>query len=328
MSETLGLQSHADAAIVGRLSGWDPSHLEMLLRGRGVIGFKKSVSKKSVVLCCDDPEHKMAQKARDYGVPVLDSASVRGAIGAPLASYRRRLEALLDERKSRFGHVYKRALLHIGEPASEADLAMVEQRIGFELPEAARNLWSTMDGFVFLWFWGGNTWRGPTEGPLAWHEAIDADGAFWKKVRQTRGKKMLPIGLIDIPDLKTIFGTEWKGYLTPDIEDLPPVRLGKREVAAEDFYPQLYGFDFFSPYYQAAIWADRETKSLQVVYGQDYGADWDFAEAVPLEVYMESLLGFWGEERLLRLNAPLGATTSMSRIRGRSYMTLHPLRED
>lgn len=291
--------------ITGRFANWSNAELEILLRARGATGMDEVPAKYTLGVLSGAQTGKKVDKARALGIPVYLPDQVRGLLGPPLSGYRERFERL---RTARSGALNEQVLA-IGDPAPAALLARVEERVGFPLPEAARNLWTQLDGLSYLWTSPGPQGLvDPT--PIPWHVAIHQDGDLWRRLyaagEQTEGFKM---GLCCIPKLETIFFSD-SGPLGGG--DKGKVQLGKRKVAAQEFYPNLFLFDFFHPFYQAGLFADRAHQTFNIVYCADYCADWSVAASVPFEIYMEYLLLEWGRSRLITLTHPLGATTSIS----------------
>lgn len=292
--------------ITGRFPEWSNAELEILLRARGASGMDEAPNKNTRAVFSGATSGKKVDKARALRLPVYYPEDVRGVLGPPLSDYRARFHRL---RKERWERVHERVLA-IGDRASDEVLARIEARVGFPLPEAARNLWTQLDGLTYLWT--APDARGPTDPtPIPWHSAIHQDGELWRGLYATAtATPDLRMGLCCIPPVETIFFGE-RGVLMAEGDG--SVQLGKRKVATKDFYPNLFLFDCFHSFYLAGLFADREKQEFFIVYSADYCADWSVAAAIPFEIYLEYLLLEWGRDRLITLTQPLGATTSIAR---------------
>ncbi len=317
--------TNATVAVSGRFSEWTKGELEIVLKARGVARIAGSPTKSTLALFCDTPDNRKAEKAKKIGVPVVLPSQIREALGAPLAGFRERFEHFVHNRED----YYHNHTFAMGEPASREVLTRVEERIGFDLPEAARNLWSQLDGFSWLWTFRGLS--GPTSRELlAWNVASHGDGALWKSLYAAceADRQSFSMGLCCIPRAETIFFTKWDGisFVSDGYTARDKLKLGRRKVNARHFFDNLFLFDFFHPYYQAGLWADSESQQLYVVYSSDHGAAWDVAAPVPLEIYMECLLAERANYRTIDLSNKRGATRAMTNIAGKPYWVLAPYR--
>lgn len=299
-------------AVTGRFADWTAAELEILLKARGAWGVPGSPGKGVRALIAAEPGGPKVDKANALGIPIIGPESLRAALGPPLGGFLRRLNRKLGEQP---GYV-KKAVVAIGAPASEALLARVEAQVGFGLPEAARNLWGQLDGLSLLWT--TPELQPCTDQPLPWSEACHDGGPLWTRIEALRAANAgrFDMGMACIPPLETIFFSPWRGRFFPDRVWGPKetVTLGRRKVAAAALFDHLYGFDLFSPFTWAGLWADQEERSLKVVYGTDHGADWSLAAAVPLEIYLEFLLIDLGRTRALTPSAKGGWPQGIARM--------------
>ena len=311
-------------ALTGRFPEWSKAELEILLRGRGAWRFVSSPSRECAAVVSADREGPKVDKARELGLPITFADELRAALGAPLEGWRGRMERSLAGRPN----YYKNAVFAVGDPASDAVLERVEARIGFPLPEAARNLWSQLDGLSLLWTIPELQ---PTSSePLPWHVACHDDGALWRSIHDLRAHNpsRFDMGQVCIPPIETLFFEAWDGKMFEGSGYGPKdtLKLGKRKVKANDLFGNLFLFDLFSPYYQAGLWADREEQALHVVYASDYGADWSMAATVPFEVYLEFLLVDHGRTRPIEPSSKIGWPKSIRNVAHLSWKELTPFR--
>lgn len=315
--------SRQTLCITGRFADWSKAELEILLRGRGAWRVAPSPSKAVSVVISAETAGPKVDKARALGLPVVFADELRAALGAPLEGYRARLLRSLAERP-RYIHD---AVLAVGDPVSDALLARVEARIGFPLPEAARNLWKQLDGLNLLWTVPSAV-QERSDALLPWSVACHGDGELWTKIHALRAQNpsRFDMGQIAIPPVETIFFQAWDGTMFDGSAYGPKdtLTLGKRKVKAQDLFSNLFMFDLFSPYYQAGLWADREQQALHVVYCSDYGADWSMAATVPLEVYLEFMLVDHGRTRPIEPSSKLGSPKSIRNLAHLSWMELAP----
>ncbi len=311
-----------NVAILGKIPGWNQTDLEILLRARGAWRVQSSASKYIHIAISAETEGPKVDKARSLGIPIVEAAVLRSALGEPLADYRTRLERRLAAQP----RYMKNAVLALGGPASGEALSRVEERIGFSLPTAARNLFSQLDGLSLLWTIPSLQ---PSSGdPIPWSDACGDGSELWSRLRALRKAqpKRFGMGLACIPPLETVFFNKWEGcmFSGEDYDAKATLQLGKRKLNAREFFANLFIFDAFSPYYLAGLYADRAAGELFVAYGSDYGADWSFAHLVPFEVYMEFLLVQLGRTRAIVPSSKLGWPTSFARIAGQSWIELNP----
>lgn len=264
--------------------------LHLLVQARTHWDIAKSANKETVALFTKKVDGKKADKARERGVPVIPDDEAREAIGPPLEGYRRRLEEYVDNRAS----YYKNNVFKMGDPVSPEVMEKIEERVGFQLPEAARNLFSQLDGLQ--WFWTIDK-EIDTGGSLDWKQTGDSSSEFWQQIKKAEFQYG-GMGLTCIPDVETIFFQKWYLGADPDTAE-GTVKLGRRKVDAKSFYQNLFGFDFFDSYYPCGLWADQETEDFYIVYGDDHGAAWETAP-VSFEGYMEALIVRNAGERLMK----------------------------
>jgi hypothetical protein len=276
-------------AIEGTLKGFPGGLLPLLVKARTQWTIAPSPNKKTVAFFTTKPEGKKAEKAKTLGVPVITEDEARDVIGPPLKGYRERIEHFVSQRPDYYvDHVFK-----MGDPVSDAVIARIEKRVGFEVPEAARNLFAELNGLQ--WFWTYRMDVPPMEG-LDWTQTGEFSSEFWRDVKAPDNN--FNLGLVCIPDVETIFFSDWHLGANPKDVVGRKVKLGKRKVDAPSFYSNLFGFDFFDTFYPCGLWADPETKDFYIVYGDDHGASWE-CEPVPLEGYMEALISTDGTDRLV-----------------------------
>lgn len=308
-------------AVTGKFDAFSQGDLEILLRARGAWGVRGAPAKDTVVLIAATSEGSKQDKARALGQPVILGDALRAALGAPLADWRQRLQRLMDhETNNRGGKRF--AVAHLGAPVPGATLDRIEARIGFPLPAVARELFAQVDGVSLLWGRPALRTTPTSDQPIPWNVAMDDGGDLWNELR--RLDRDVLWGLVCIPSVETVFFEAWVGRVFPRIEPDAGVQLGKRKVKARDFYGQLFLFDAFHPFYQAALWADLERKELVVVYGADHGADWTWSSPVSLELYLEYLLLDLGHSRLIDPVNKRGLTTAMHRVHPNPWYQLEP----
>ncbi len=312
-------------AISGRFADWSKADLEILLKSRGAWRVAGAPSKGVLALLSAEVEGKNVDKASALGIPVILADGVREALGPALGGFRQRLERLqADPTRNTHDHTFV-----MGAPVAPEVLARVEERIGFALPEEARTLWSQLDGLSWLWA-NRPIAPGCRDTPLAWSQACHGDGPLWGAIHACKEKgDWFHMGMVAIPPVETIFFTKWDGMMfsSDAFGARDKIKLGRRSVNARKFFANLFLFDLFHPYYQAGLWADEESGQLSVVYASDHGADWGMAAAVPLEIYMESILVEKGAERPIALTSKLGATRAIVNYAHKPYVVLSPYRD-
>ena len=311
-----------NVCVSGRFADWTKAELEILLKARGAWQVSASPSKGVAAMISAEATGPKVEKARALGVPVVGPDELRQALGPPLNGYLRRLNRKIAEQPS----YVQRAVLAVGAPASDALLARVEQQIGFPLPAEAAALWRQLDGLSLLWTTPGL--MPCSSEPLAWSEACHDGGPLWTRLHALRAANPTRfwMGMVCIPPLETLFFTPWRGRIVPDhaVGPKDTVQLGRRKVAAQALTEHLYGFDLFSPFTFAGLWADQETQRLQVVYGTDHGADWSVAATVPLEVYLEFLLVDLGATRPIEPTRKVGWPSGIRRLAHLPWVELAP----
>lgn len=304
-------------AISGKFEKYSKEELAAILQGLGVWYIGSGVSKQTDFLFSAEEESKKTQKANDLDKPILFSKDLDQALGDPLRHAIDRLKRFLD-----FNRV-ELINFAVGKPIDTKLVKRIEKRIGFPLDQTARNLFTQFDGLTLLW--ANETLPFPkSEKPIEWSAACDDGGEIWTKLYKAAEKDWLFMGLICIPPAETIFFHDWDGKLF-DSKSYGPkdkLKVGKKKVGAKDFYTNLFPFDFFHPFYQAALWADQESKELRVVYGSDHGACWTDFHPIPLRVYMETLLYKQGSERFIKPVSKTAWTQGISKIAGNQYPTL------
>jgi hypothetical protein len=308
-------------AVTGKLEGFSPGDVEILLRARGAWGVRSAPAKDTVALIAATAEGSKQDKARALGQPVVLGDTLRAALGAPLAGWRQRVQRLIDdETNDRGGKRF--AVASLGAPVPDATLARIEARIGFPLPAVARELFAQVDGASLLWGRPALRTTPISDLPVPWNVAIDDGGALWNELR--RFDRDVQWGFICLLPVETVFFETWVGRVIPTHDPDAVLRLGKRKVKARDFYGQLFLFDAFHPFYQAGLWADREREDLVVVYGADHGADWTWSNPVSLEQYLEYLLLDLGFSRLIDPVNTRALTAAMHRVHPNPWYQLEP----
>lgn len=261
-----------------------------------------SVQARTSVLVTGDPESSAAKKARKKNISVLTESEAAKLLGQTSDNYGQRLLSSCWTHPPVEGPKPPEAPVFFasGPPAPESAFTALEQRIGFATPEPVRKFFSQHNGLQLFWcqdFVDGSLL--PPQGELlAWSEAMAESGPFFRHVFQ---HPQTFYGLVNIPSAEVVFLTNWSqiyGNTVHHEPDITTVKLGKRTIAVEDFYGHLFPFDFFSAGDSfAALWADRETETLQVVLGIDHGADWTSAQPVDFAYYMDCLVARKGFER-------------------------------
>jgi len=279
---------HKDTVgIEGTLEDFPKGLLHILVKARTHWTIEPSAPKDAVAFFTTKPEGKKADKARERGVPVITNDEARDVLGAPLEGYRERFEAYVANRAD----YYKNNVFKMGDPVSPEVMERIEERVGFPLPEAARNLFSQLNGLQWFWTYDKEVDVGES---LDWTQSAEFSSDFWMKIKTAEIDGM---GLICIPDIETIFFSKWQLGADPNTAT-GTVKLGRRKVDAKSFYQNLFGFDFFDFFYPCALWADQETEQFYIVYGDDQGAAWEFAP-VSFEGYMEHLMVEDARDRLM-----------------------------
>lgn len=307
-------------AVSGRFREWAQGDIEALIRARG--SFKRATpTRQTHAFFSGDREGKKVDKARSLGVPIFFEDQLRDAFGPPLSNYRERLENSIRDKPSH----YANEVFALGDPAPSSLLARVEERIGFELPPDARNLWSQLDGLTYVWTNHAPPIPTSTE-LLPWHVGCgDESTEFWARLHKAAKENPgFLMGMCCIPPVETIFFTKWDGMMfsSSGYGAKNKLKLGKRKVNAKQFFENLFLFDCFNSFYQAGLWADPETKKLWVVYGSDHGACWDMAAPLSLEVYMEALMAEDFYYRPITLTNKLSAVKSTVNLAGKPYWIL------
>jgi hypothetical protein len=279
-------------AIDGSFPSLPSGLLFVLVKARTRWVIEKSPKKDTVALFSAKESSKKVDKARALGQPVFTDEDARDILGPPLKGFRKRFEHLVANEPD----YYITHFLEIGDPAPPELLSRVEERVGFPLPEAARNLFGELNGLTWLWTYQ-DMQLDPIE-ELTISDAGDPGSALWQQIHRAAEGKNPARGLTCIPDVETIFFTDW--YLGPDpVDPNDKVKVGRRKVAAPDFYGNLFRFDFFDGFYPCALWADKETEDFYIVYGDDHGATWEEFAPVPFEGYMEALIVEKADNRLM-----------------------------
>jgi hypothetical protein len=196
-----------------------------------------------------------------------------------------------DRKRPKVGTKYLTGNLTMGPPCAPSTLARIEERIGFPLPEDALNLFTQVNGISL--FWSSKTSPVLESFPIDWGKATHQDGDFWRELERRKPT----FGLAVIPTVETIFFEKWEGtfFYRPSPPD--SIQFGKRKIDSDEFFANLFLLDAFHPFFQTALFADKKTRRLWAVLGQDYGADWESWAPVPFEVYMEGLVSELGRFR-------------------------------
>ncbi|MFT4974247.1 MAG: hypothetical protein ACI8S6_000129 [Myxococcota bacterium] len=295
------------AFVSGNFPDFSKKNLRVLLSAHGY-SYSGSLNQGVEVVFSSKDDAKV-QAARARGAQIVSPDQLREVLGAPLSGFLDRLKARIAQREPDRG--FTTHILAAGEPASPEVLARVEERIGFDLPEDARQLWSQLNGLSILWLNSyGKEPPDPLKGTglsrdslIPWSEGCHDGGTLWTEIERMRTTNNIKamMGLCCIPPVETIFETTWDGVMfsSDSYGAKDKLKIGRRKVNAKDFFANLFMFDLFHPYYQAGLWADREKQTLSVVYSSDHGADWEFAEPLSLELYMEQLVDKQGGDRII-----------------------------
>ncbi|MCB9794838.1 MAG: hypothetical protein H6741_19200 [Alphaproteobacteria bacterium] len=307
-------------ALTGRFPDFSKADIEALLRGRGAWQVQSGPNKESFALVADTPDGKKQDKARELGVPIVLAEELRAALGEPLAGYRARLERQIDAQPN----YINRAWYHLGAPASAESIQKVEARLGRPLPLSAKNLFAQLNGITLVWV--SPKMQDTVSEPLSWGESMDPGGGLYATLSAHRDKNKSRFwgGVINIPDVETLFLTEWEDRVFYRSAKGPKatVKVGKKKVGADAFYDNLFLLDAFHPYYQAGLWADPDSGEFFVVYGSDHGADWLWSTPISFEVYMEYLAWELGSNRMIDPASKLGMTKAMLKAHPRSWFQL------
>lgn len=281
--------------VSGRFPGRSKHDMEMLMGGRGA-QISSSVHNNLKVLISSDPNTSKAKKAAKLGITIITAADLDEALGGPLYDYKSRMQRAA----TRYPSLYHLSTLAWGDPASEAELAKVEETIGFPLPAAFRSFFSQANG-MSMHLYGPK--RQKQKAPevktelIPWNVACHQDGPLWQEMQTVSNGG---VGLVCIPPLETIFFSDWSNMCIEVNDPKGKVKVGKRNVKQPEFFDNLYLFDAFHGYYQAAIWADKKNETLWIMIGEDYGATWHDSHPIPFETYMEELVASMGMQRSLQ----------------------------
>jgi hypothetical protein len=229
----------------------------------------KSLTRYEVGLVVRGHGAYVVPKIKD-GITITD-ANLRKTLGRPLADYRERLQRAFDEWSARTKS-FKATRLEFGKGCTAKTLKKIEDRIGFALPDAARTLFSAIDGIALVR--AKKAVPELAESP-SWGVAVHQDGPYWRALEKQAG-----FGLAVIPPVETMFFSDAATRLVP--------------TAGDD---NLFLFDAFSPQNQAWLRADKKTEQLSVVLGTDYSACLTDHRPLAFEAYLEALVTNLGGAR-------------------------------
>ncbi|MBL8602471.1 MAG: hypothetical protein JNK72_11165 [Myxococcales bacterium] len=182
--------------------------------------------------------------------------------------------------------------LAFGAPAEPTLLARIEaEHFGFEMPHAFRAFFEAHNG-VSLYFHRVDDTAAEIYDPkvalavedttpFRWNDAMHDGGEHWAGVNaadfgHSPNGGFFFAGVICIPDLATIFDTDWRGIM--------------------DWPQGTYLFDAFTPFYQTALVVDRARKCVELQPASDHGADLEDPR-VDLAAYLDELTKTAGVER-------------------------------
>ncbi len=219
--------------------------------------------------------------------PVITREHFRALIGPPLKNARARVEKMLRSARKMNELVH----FHLGEPASDSLIARVEKEIlGFEMPQALKNLYSEMDGFSVYHAYTRDKSKRVTDldEPLT---AQNTDAISWNQfASRERPSLVYP----DVLERKKSMKGSGFYYGAACILPLQEIFFGndwsKTRYGKEDFYL----FDAFDDKTEAALEVNREEESIvvrlctEVSEGSANLYQW---EAIPVEAYIENTLG-------------------------------------
>jgi len=277
--------------VSGRFEGRSKHDMEILMGGRGA-HISTLVNQHLQVLISSDPSTSKAQKATKLGITIINAADLDAALGGPLHDYKARMTRMA----TRYPTMRHLSTLAWGEPASEEELAKVETKIGFPLPAAFRSFFSQANGLSMVLYTPKKQRQKAPEVKtdlIPWDVAAHQDGPLWKELQKVSSSA----GSICIPSLETIFFSDWSSMGITAENPKGTIKVGKRKVKQAEFFENLYLFDAFHGYYQAAIWVDKKNEALWVMLGEDYGAVWHDNHPIPFETYMEELVFHTGFQR-------------------------------
>lgn len=314
------LAEEADRYLVDQNFSFSPmaEQTMALLKARGAWAQKVTYAKTNVYqpdakdLFAEEPDGAVviaevdsnsAISAGRRGLPVVTSETFRALAGPPLADFRERLLARVRAAREMQELVH----LHIGEPASEELIERVESEVlGFEMPEALANFYRQMNGFSVYMPLSDDQDKLSVDrqAPLPdchdefvpWDrfaarndESLVFPDAFERKKQSTNPNFYIGVACV-LPLEAMFFEHDWE-----------QIRYGQ---------PDIYLFDAFDDFKDAALRVRRESQQVDVLLTSDHGADLYNWQPLGVEAYLEGVLSDYFGSRLAYKRSWSGSVTT------------------
>ena len=261
-----------------------PYFISAKLNSRGARAFIYDDYREPPDLVIADATDPIAHQAVQDGVPAVSAAAVRSLIGPPLANLRERLLDRLRVAREMQELVH----VHLGEPADAELITRVEEEIlGFSMPPALRTLYEEMNGFSLYLPCITDESKCILD-PTLPLEIAHQEFVPWNEFAASQTDTLVyPDGYdraraaADSPDHFYLAVV----YIMP-LEAM----FFDNDWEANRGYQDLYLFDAFDPFYEAALQVDSEAETVMVRMVEDHGASTDDWDPIEVEDYIEQLL--------------------------------------
>lgn len=222
---------------------------------------------------------------------------------SPLGGYVDRWKASLDRLEEGENSTFWDACIvykHFAPPASEEAIQAAEEKLGFPLDDALKNLYRQANGMT-LGIRGGMAPAGhtPQEGPFSseFFMTPNPKPELWKVESWDETESL--IGVINIAPIEQLFGPSQANdvYRLKTFDPEDTVYVKGMVFNSQDFYQHLYLFDGHHGYAPTFLYANTKDQSFHCVVGSDHEASYTDYEPTPVEAYLESALKSTGLSR-------------------------------
>lgn len=181
----------------------------------------------------------------------------------------------LEEQGMFINHVW------VNPPASEEDIAEVENALGYQLDDSITNFFRECNGIQLLWTHPNNK--------------------YLDKLKQfTNSKEFISYGITDdyrfdgailIEPIKETFLNDWYDHIYFDftIENKEEINFADTTYIEPDFSKRIKPFDLFDSFWDVSFFLDG-TANPPLILGVDYHADYLYSKKISFDNYLAFLL--------------------------------------
>lgn len=173
----------------------------------------------------------------------------------------------------------------VGEPVTEAEIARVNEALGYELAPSILDLFRQANGLQLRWLDTGSPFYVPERD----------DHTVTSRQPNLCGDDDPAIGVVDLLPLAECFvERDWAGILTFDWMREETVTLAGQTRTQWDVGRAMRPFDRFSFYRSMAFHLEEGRTEPRLWMGDDHDSTWAYSQPTDLGSYLEHLLRYRG----------------------------------